>query len=171
MQVEVRRSPRRRKTVSARQQGGVLQISIPAALSPAEERHWVDEMVRRFERRAPRRPADGDLVARAEKLALRHGLPRASSIRWVDNQRSRWGSATPATGTIRISSRLAGFPDWVLDYVIVHELAHLVEAGHGPAFDALVQRYPRAERAIGYLMAVGLPPESGATPPPPRPAR
>jgi len=174
--VEVLRSARRRKTVSARQRDGVLVVSIPATLTAAEERRWVEEMVRRFERRArghpaPRRPADADLAARAARLAGRHDLPHPSSIRWVDNQRTRWGSCTPATATIRISTRLTGLPDWVLDYVIVHELAHLVEAGHGPAFDALVQRYPRASRAIGYLMATDLPSGSGATPPPPRRAR
>ena len=65
----------------------------------------------------------------------------------------RWGSCTPADGTIRISARLASEPGWVLDYVIVHELAHLVVAGHNRRFWALVRRYPRSERARGWLMA------------------
>ena len=90
---------------------------------------------------------------RAAALARRHGLPRASSIRWVDGMRTRWGSCTPATGAIRLSSSLAAFPEWVIDYVIVHELAHLREPGHSPAFWALVERYPKAERARGYLTA------------------
>ena len=42
-------------------------------------------------------------------------------------------------------------PSWVLDYVLVHELAHLRVPGHGPKFWALVDRYPRTERARGYL--------------------
>ena len=45
-------------------------------------------------------------------------------------------------------------PDWVLDYVLVHELAHLVVPGHGPQFWSLVDRYPRTERARGYLEGV-----------------
>jgi predicted metal-dependent hydrolase len=68
---------------------------------------------------------------------------------------TRWGSCTPATGTIRISDRLARMPGWVLDYVLVHELAHLAVPGHSPAFWRLVHRYPKAERAMGYLIAKG----------------
>ncbi len=101
--------------------------------------------------------ADGiALTERASALARRYELPNAREIKWVDNQRSRWGSCTPATGTVRLSHRLAGFPDWVLDYVIVHELAHLAEAGHGPAFWDLVNRYPLTERARGFLIAKGM---------------
>jgi len=69
----------------------------------------------------------------------------------VPPMRTRWGSATPADGSVRISERLRETPSWVLDYVLVHELAHLVEPGHTPAFWSLVRRYPRSERAIGYL--------------------
>lgn len=64
---------------------------------------------------------------------------------------ARWGSCTPSTGAIRLSTRLAAFPDWVVDYVIVHELAHLLEPGHDKRFWAWVDRYPKAERAKGYL--------------------
>jgi predicted metal-dependent hydrolase len=74
----------------------------------------------------------------------------------VDNQRQRWGSCTPQDGTIRISSRVQGYPGWVVDAVIVHELAHLVEANHSPAFHALADRFPRQERATGFLIAKGL---------------
>lgn len=154
MEVEVVRSARRRKTVQARKVGGVLRVSIPATMSTAEEQRHVAEMVRRMQRRAE---ADVvDLAARAAALAAAHGLPRPASIRWVDNQEWRWGSCTPADATIRISTRLATEPSWVLDYVIAHELAHLVVPGHGPAFWALVGRYPRTERARGFLMARGL---------------
>lgn len=146
------RSARRRKTVSARQVGGVLRISIPAAMTSVEEQRWVGEMSRRFERRAT--SAGIDLEARAANLSSRYDLPQARSIRWVDNQHARWGSCTPADGSIRLSSRLAGFPSWVLDHVIVHELAHLVEPGHGPAFQALVALHPRGERSIGFLLAM-----------------
>lgn len=154
LEVEVVRSARRRKTVSARQVDGVLRISIPVAMSTTEEAHWVGEMSRRFERR--NRTEAVDLAQRAALLARRYDMPAPSSIRWVDNQRARWGSCTPADGSIRVSSRLGAFPGWVLDHVIVHELAHLVEPGHGPAFQALVARYPKGERAIGFLLAKGM---------------
>ncbi|HEY3811059.1 MAG TPA: YgjP-like metallopeptidase domain-containing protein [Acidimicrobiales bacterium] len=162
MKVEVVRSARRRKTVQARQVGGVLRVSIPANMTAADEERWVAEMVRRMERRAA---TDGvDLVARAEALADRYDLPRPAAIRWVDNQEWRWGSCTPSDGTVRISSRLVGEPSWVLDYVIVHELAHLRVPHHNDRFWALVRRYPRAERAYGFLLARGLDPTLGDEP-------
>lgn len=154
MQVEVVRSARRRKTVQAREVDGVVRVSIPATMTKADEERWVGEMVRRFQRRQ----ATGrlELAGRADLLAARYRLPRPRSIRWVDNQAARWGSCTPADATIRISSRLAGYPEWVIDYVIVHELAHLAHRGHGPRFWSLVNRYPRTERARGFLMAKGI---------------
>ena len=154
MKVEVVRSHRRRKTVQAREVAGVLRISIPANMSKAEEEHWVAEMTRRMERRAA--AGSIDLEARARTLASRYGLREPSSIRWVDNQEWRWGSCTPSEGTIRISSRLAREPQWVIDYVVVHELAHLSYAGHGKRFWSLVGRYPLTERAKGFLIARGL---------------
>jgi len=154
VKVEVIRSPRRRKTVQARQVGEVLRVSIPASMTTAEEEKWVAEMVRRMERQYASRGID--LEARAELLAIRYRLPHPASIRWVSNQEFRWGSCTPADGTIRISSRLAREPGWVLDYVIVHELAHLRVRRHGPGFWALVQRYPLTERARGFLIARAL---------------
>jgi predicted metal-dependent hydrolase len=154
MDVEVVRSSRRRKTVQAWEVGGVLRVAIPARMTRAEEQHWVGEMVRRFERR---RSSDHiDLRARVAALARRYELPHPLSVEWSDRQRSLWGSCTPALRSIRLSSRLAHEPGWVLDYVIVHELAHLAEATHGAEFWALVNRYPRTERARGWLMAKGL---------------
>lgn len=154
-QVEVVRSARRVKTVSARQVGDDrLRLDIPAHLSAAEEAHWVGVMTRRFERRA--RTAPIDLAARAAALARRFDLPEPATIRWSDSQRTRWGSCTPSRGAVRISSRLAAFPGWVVDAVIVHELAHLVHHGHGPGFAALIARNPLQERATGYLMAKGM---------------
>jgi predicted metal-dependent hydrolase len=149
--IEVIRSPRRTRTVGARLVGSVLRVSVPSWMSPAEEQRWVREMSRRYERQLDASLID--LEERADVLARRYGLPRPASIRWVEVMRTRWGSCTPATGTIRISTRLAPFPPWVRDYVIVHELAHLRHPGHTPAFWRLVERYPRTERARGYLMA------------------
>ena len=160
MEVEVVRSPRRRRTVQGQIVDGRLRVLIPARMSPDEEAYWVAEMRRRLAASSPSAAgplaARPDLAARAAAIAARYSLPEPRSIRWVDNQRSRWGSCTPADGSVRLSSRLAHFPDWVVDYVIVHELAHLVEAGHGPAFRALEARYPRSERAIGFLIAKGM---------------
>lgn len=154
MTVEVVRSARRRKTVQAQLVDGVLRVHIPASMSLEEEVRWVSEMVGRMERRTA--ASRIDLMERAKTLARQYGLGVPSSIRWVDNQERRWGSCTPQDGTVRISSRLGREPTWVVDYVIVHELAHLSVAGHGPRFWRLVERYPLAERARGFLIARGL---------------
>jgi predicted metal-dependent hydrolase len=152
--VEVRRSNRRRRTVTAYREGDAVVVLIPARFTRAEEREWVDRMLERLSAREQRRrPSDADLLARAVELSGRYlrGLARPTSVSWVVNQASRWGSCTPADGTIRLSSRLQGMPQWVVDYVLLHELAHLLEPGHGARFWALLRAYPRTERARGYL--------------------
>jgi predicted metal-dependent hydrolase len=149
--VELVRSRRRRRTVGAQLVGSVLKVTVPAWMSAAEAQRWASLMADRYTRKAD--ASRIDLARKAAQLARRYGLPEPASIRWVDSMRTRWGSCTPATGTIRISSRLAAYPDWVRDYVIVHELAHLRYAGHGREFWRLVERYPKTERARGYLMA------------------
>jgi predicted metal-dependent hydrolase len=169
--IEVRRSRRRRRTVSAYREGNRTIVLIPARFTKAEEQQWVATMVERLAKGdRKRRPSDAQLRARAAELSQRHlgGVAKPSSIRWVTNQNSRWGSCTPADGTIRISTRVKGMPAYVLDYVILHELAHLVAPGHGPEFWSLLASYPRLERARGYLEGVaataGLELSDGAVP-------
>jgi hypothetical protein len=162
--VEVRRSARRRRTVSAYREGDRTIVLIPARMSRAEERRWVSMMLERLARQDARlRPSDDELMARARDLARRHldGRARPASVRWVTNQGSRWGSCTPVDRTIRLSTRLQGMPPWVVDYVLVHELAHLLVPGHGPDFWELVDRFPRTERARGYLEGVSATAELG----------
>ena len=156
-EVEVRRSARRRRTVSAYRDGDRTVVLIPARMSKAEEAQWVETMLARLAAKDAKAPAgDDELRRRALALSKRYLGGRATprSVRWVTNQRGRWGSCTPADGTIRLSHRLQGFPDWVIDYVLVHELAHLLVADHSPAFWQLVAGYPMAERARGYLLGV-----------------
>jgi predicted metal-dependent hydrolase len=157
--VEVRRSTRRKKTISAEIVGDALLVSIPARLSRAEEQEWVALMSARMSerRRRDRLNSDGELARRAAELADRYldGL-RARDIGWVTNQKSRWGSCSPDEGSIRISLALSEYPSWVRDYVIVHELAHLLVADHSDAFWDLVNRFPLTERARGFLIAKGM---------------
>src|SRR6476660_5215029 len=153
--VEVRRSKRRRRTVSAYRDGDRIVVMIPASLSRAEEAEWVETMVARLEKsELRRRPTDQVLLQRALGLSDRYigGLATPESVRWVENQRSRWGSCTPGDRTIRLSARLQGMPGWVIDYVLVHELAHLLEPRHDATFWGWVERYPEAEKAKGYLL-------------------
>jgi predicted metal-dependent hydrolase len=157
--VEVRRSPRRRRTVSAYRDGARIIVLMPARFTRAEEQKWVREMVGRITSReqiagtrGPRK-SDASLFARAVELVDLYldGRSYPASVRWVNTMNTRWASCTLEDAAIRISARLRLMPNWVLDYVLVHELAHLRVPGHGPRFWALVNRYPRTERARGYL--------------------
>lgn len=150
--VRVIRSPRRKATASARMNNGTLELRIPASCSKDQEEAMVSRLLTKFEEKW--RSSQVDLEPRARQLASRFGLPEPRSIRWSTRQRMRWGSCTSATGDIRISTRLTDVPPWVLDHVIVHELAHLVVADHSAEFQRLVNQNPLAERAEGYLMAL-----------------
>ena len=155
--VEVRRSRKRRRTVAAYREDDKVVVLVPARFTRAEEREWVATMLARLERsERRRRPSDAGLERRAAELSAKFldGLAEPRQVRWVANQNSRWGSCTPSDRSIRLSTRLQGMPAWVIDYVLVHELAHLIEAGHTPSFWGWVDRYPKAERAKGFLEGV-----------------
>ena len=154
MEIELVRGTRRRKHVEAVLVGDRLRVSFPRWMSIDEAQVTAQELAERMRRRTD--SAAIDVAARARRLAREYGLPRPASVRWVDNMRHRWGSCTPEDASIRVSARLAAFPSWVLDYVLVHELAHLVVPSHGPAHDALVNAFPQAERARGFLIAIDL---------------
>ncbi|PSK97389.1 hypothetical protein CLV63_108107 [Murinocardiopsis flavida] len=151
--------------MSAYRDGDKTVVLMPATFSRAEERRWVDRMLERLRAREERRrPSDDALRMRALELAERYldAAVRPDSVRWVDNQHTRWGSCTPEDGSIRLSRRLSGMPSWVVDYVLLHELTHLIEPNHGPAFWDLVTRFPKAERARGYLEGVSAAPRLAA---------
>lgn len=157
MPVEVIRSRKRRKTVQAELIDGTVRIHMPHWVSKEDEATYVADLVAKLQRRHASHHVD--LVERAADLARRYGFPTPASIRWSDHQQKRWGSCTIGSGDIRISRRLADFPTWVLDYVIVHELAHLVEPHHSARFHQLVAAYPKAEMAEGFLLGVGYRPD------------
>jgi predicted metal-dependent hydrolase len=143
--------------VQAYRDGDTVVVLMPARMSRAEEQRWVALMLDRLARQEDRRrPSDAQLLVRATELSARYlgGQARPRSVRWVDNQRSRWGSCTPSERSIRLSSRLQSMPDYVVEYVLLHELAHLIVPAHGPDFWALLDGYARTERARGYLEAM-----------------
>lgn len=152
--VEVRASARRRRTVTAFREQGRLVVVVPARMPRAEIAGYVEELVGRLQARENRRRhSDTALAERAAELSALYldGRARPASVRWVDNQNSRWGSTTPVHGTIRLSARLATMPAYVVDAVLVHELAHLLVPGHGSDFKALEARYPRLAEAQAFL--------------------
>ena len=159
MEVKVIRSRRRRRTVSARVVRGVMYVRAPVDIP--EER--LGEVIRDFQIRWERQRVKKELNSRedleeiGQRLNERHfgGKIKVASIRYVTNQNKQFGSCNYRTGTIRLSHRLVGMPEWVRDYVIVHEMAHIIEPNHSKSFWELVSRYKLAERARGYLMAKG----------------
>ncbi|MEO7352377.1 MAG: M48 family metallopeptidase [Marmoricola sp.] len=155
--VEVRRSRRRKRTVSAYRRDGKVIVMIPDRFTRAEEAEWVTAMLERLDRSEQRRRrTDDQLMQRARKLAHEYLQDKVepASVRWVSNMTTRWGSCTTTTGEIRLSDRLQPFPAWVVDYVLLHELAHLIEPSHNKRFWHWVDRFSRAERAKGYLEGV-----------------
>lgn len=164
-EVEVRRSRNRVRTVTAFREGDRTVVAIPARFTRAQEREWVRRMVTRLATQEQRRrPSDDELATRAAELSARYlgGKARPASVTWSSNQGRRWGSCTSIDGTIRISDRVRGMPAWVLDYVLMHELTHLLHAGHGPEFWATLAVYPRTERARGFLEGVAFAPQSAS---------
>jgi predicted metal-dependent hydrolase len=154
MEVIVKRSARRRKTIQARMVDGRLEVLAPAHILEADLQDHISQLKARLQRRASPRN-DAHLEKRAQMLNRKyfHGSLDWNSICYSTRQERRRGSCSLQAKTIRVSQRLAQMPQWVEDYVIVHELAHLEEPNHGRKFRELVRRYPLAERAIGYLMA------------------
>ena len=159
-EVEVRRSARRKRTLTVFREQGRLVALVPARLTAAQERNLLPPLVQRFLERESRRrlPAsDDELLERARGLYARHLANRAGSplpefgVTWVDNQQRRWGSCSSASGRIRLSSRLRTMPLWVSDYVLLHELAHLFVPNHSAAFHHLLAGYPDLHRAQAFL--------------------
>lgn len=154
MEIVVKRSKRRKKTIQARMVQGRMEVLAPAFISDAALQDHISRLRHKLDMRSgPRDDAHLDARARVLNVKYFNGSLTWNSIQYSSRQEKRRGSCSYNTKTIRISRRLTSLPQWVEDYVIVHELAHLLEPNHGAQFRALVRRYPLAERAIGFLIA------------------
>ena len=151
----VKRSDRRRKSVSATVENGVTVVVIPKRMTNDQAKRYALELHERIAKRRTKQLAknDVDLADRARTLHDQYlpTAPTPTSVTWSARQQQRWGSCTPTDGTIRISDRLKAMPDYVLDYVLLHELAHLVVGNHGAQFEALVGSYPQLDKARAFL--------------------
>ena len=151
-EIVVRRSARRKKTIAVSKEIDTFVLSAPVRYSVESN---ISALTDLFNRLAARdHSSAADLVELAAELNHRYFSGRLSpaSIRWVTNQNlSRWASTTTSTGDIRISHRLQAVPRWVLETVIVHELAHLQIGPHTKEFHALADRHPRQAEAKLFL--------------------
>ena len=160
MKVEVRRSKRRKRTISARLDGDIMYVYAPVD-TPEKELH---KIIKTFEKRFARRNLkrklnkEDNLREVSNKLNKIYfdGKIKIKSIEYVTNQQKRCGSCNYKKKTIRIAHYLAHMPEWVRDYVIIHEMAHILEPNHSKAFWDIVYRYKLVERARGFLIAKGM---------------
>lgn len=151
--IEVRRSSRRKRSVSAHREGDLIVITAPERMSNRMVAQYAEELVERLRKREKEPLSDTELLTRTLWLRLEFvpEAPEPTAVTWSERQQRQWGSCTPLDGTIRISARLRRAPQYVVDYVLVHELAHLMHSDHGKAFAAIEQRYPDLARAEAFL--------------------
>jgi predicted metal-dependent hydrolase len=157
--ITIVRSRRRKKTIQTKYGDGRLWIYLPAGMNPKDEQKWIDRMVEKNERWKQEKilkKSDTWLMHRAQVFNKKYFNGELDfSISYVSNQNSRFGSCTSADKTIRISHKVKTMPSWVQDYVIIHELTHLIYPDHSKKFWEKVNQYIYAERAKGYLIAIG----------------
>lgn len=157
--VKIIRSARRKKTIQTKSVNGKLWIYLPSSMTEAEEKKWIEKMIKKNENRERRQKlnSDGLLLKRAQELnKIYFDGVLDFDIKFVTNQNTRFGSCAPENKMIRVSDRIANMPRWVRDYVIIHELAHLLYPDHSKKFWEKVDQYKYVERAKGYLIAVGM---------------
>ena len=161
--IEIRFSARRKRSVSALREGDRIIVNAPKSISKTELDSIVTELVAKLDLRQAMSASHDELEKRARQLSIKYlhldlfeTHPKGVTVRWVSNQNSRWGSCTPATGTIRISHRLQKAPQYVIDAVVFHELIHLLEANHGPRFQVLMESFPKHKLAQEFLRGYSL---------------
>ena len=123
-------------------------------MSKADERAMVPEMVAKIRaQEAVATMSEESLQIRAGQLLTEFApeiVVRPASVNWRA-MRERWGSCTGLDRSIRISDRLKGAPEYVLDYVLFHEAIHLEFFDHGEQFKQLLARFPMEAQAEAYL--------------------
>ena len=161
MEVKVNFSQKRSKTISAKMVGDTMHINAPAGIAQERLQRVIDKFKKRFEKHKIKRELNKTpeiLQEIAQRLNRQYfsGKLEINSIEYSANQDRIFGLCNHRTKNIKISYRLKEMPDWVRNYVIMHELAHIIEPNHGENFWNIVNKYSLSERARGYLLAKGL---------------
>ncbi len=168
MEITVVRSKKRKRTISARLINGVMVVQVPVSISETQLQPIITSLRLRIENKRLKEELNSKKELQDIFLKLNRdyfaGKLAVGQIGYVTDQVSKFGCCNCRSGEIRISHRVSAMPKWVKEYVVMHEMAHLVEANHGTDFWVLVNRFPYTERARGYLTAVGW--ESPDVPPP-----
>jgi len=155
---EIRRSKRRKQSVGAYREQGKTIIVAPVRMPVKEVHLYAEELVAELDARDKKISSEELLNERASYLVQTYldvdvlkDYPVPVQIRWVTNQNSRWGSCTPGDGNIRISHRIQGMPQYVIDAVLLHELIHLLVADHSPKFYSYLDKFTDYKLAKEYL--------------------
>ena len=149
---------KRVKHVNARLRDDTLLVSAPLHMPETVLAPLIADLARKLVRRLRGQAvnAEEDALVLARRVATRFPAPvDIAQVRFVTTQQACWGSYSPTTRTIRLNASLRQMPRWILEYVVVHELAHTVHPNHAPAFWTLVRRvYPKTDQARAFLAGV-----------------
>jgi predicted metal-dependent hydrolase len=166
LQVDFRRDKRLKKTSRwERQPDGSLLVRVPFRYPRYKVISLLEQVATQIDKTEALRlrRTDADLQERAELINRKYFDEKINwtAIRWVSNMDARLASCTrggPTDGQIRISDKIKNWPDWVIDYVVAHELLHRIHPNHSQAFwNKLRATYPHTERARGFIHGVGFP--------------
>jgi predicted metal-dependent hydrolase len=161
--VTVRRDKRLKKTARWQREpdGGILlRIPYRAPRASLDDLLGSIEKQLNTQKKRSTRRTDKDLQSRARYInrTFFDGKIQWEAIRWVKPMKTRLGSCTnggPTDGHIRISEEIKPWPQWVIDYIIAHELAHRLHPDHSPAFwETLRRAYPKTEQARGFVKGI-----------------
>lgn len=155
--MQVRRTGRRKKTVAAVREGNLTVLYAPLRMPNYEIEEMAEELQQRLDRIDPRAfYSDQELLDRAEYLSATYLFSSAQpkSVSWSEKLTNAWGICNPLHQTINLAARLKGLPQYVIDYVLLHELVHLICTDHGRDFDTFMKLFEKKERAEGYLDAL-----------------
>ena len=163
VQVSVRRDKRLRRTLRwERLPDRSLLVRVPSRLPKRQIGPMLDEIKGQLDKviATHKRRTDEVLQQRAELINKKYlgGKIQWNAIRWVGDMHTLLGSCSrggTTDGEIRVSDKIKNWPDWVVDYVIAHELLHRKHPNHSAAFwNELRQAYPLTERARGFVRGV-----------------
>lgn len=142
---------------------GTILLRIPYRTPKRAIGNLLDQIATQLEKqdKLAKRRTDAELQQRAEYINKKYfeGQIEWKAIRWVGNMNMTLGSCTTGgttDGHIRISDKIKSWPQWVIDYVIAHEMVHRLHSNHSKEFwQTLNEGYPLTERARGFIKGVG----------------
>ncbi len=159
--INVEPDPRLRSSARWTLRQNVITLRVPRQMTRAQIEQLIQDIAPRIARQRQRahRQADVNLTERANQINREYfdGELHWHTIRWVKNMNRRLGSCTTGgttDGDIRISERIRGWPDYVVNYILAHEICHRKYPNHSEEFWQYLDRYPYVEKALGFIEGI-----------------